>query len=119
MGLPATSGQHDVVLLPPLKTRHSGGIVGLAPVPQQQTPSQMPLQAYANYAIGPPHVGFSLRVESPIILYFYMFDVCSGVYFLLSGGMLDAIFTYGGSTIGVCTIATLRSLPMEGMCATW
>ena len=34
-----------------------------------------------------------------------MFGVCSGVCFLLSGAMLDAIFTPGGSSIGVCTPA--------------
>ena len=44
-GLPATSGQHDVVLLPPLTPRHSGSVVGLATVLEQQPPSQMPLQA--------------------------------------------------------------------------
>ena len=62
-----TSGQHDVVLLTP---RHSGGVVGLAHVPQQQPLSQMPLQAYANYDMGPLQVGFSFRVEPPTILYF-------------------------------------------------
>ena len=30
----------------------------------------MPLQVYANYAMGPPQVGFSFRVESPTILFF-------------------------------------------------
>ena len=49
----------------------------------------------------------------------YMFGVCSGVCFLLLGAKLDAIFTYGGSTFGVCTLATLWSLPMAGICATW
>ena len=43
MGLPTTSGQHDVVLPPPLIPRHSRGVVGLATVLQQQPPSQMPL----------------------------------------------------------------------------
>ena len=81
IGLPATSGQHDEVLPPPLTPRHSGVVVGLATVPQQQTPSQVPLQAYANYAMDPPQVGFFLRVELPTILYFYMFCVCSGVCF--------------------------------------
>ena len=42
-----------------------------------------------------------------------MFGVCSGVCFLLLGAELDAIFTYGGSTIRVCTIATLWSLPWQ------
>ena len=117
--LPATSGQYDVVLPPPLSQRHSGGVIGLATVLQQQTLSQMPLQAYANYAMGPPQVGFSFRVEPSTISYIYMFGVCSGVCFLLSGAMLDAVFTFGSSTIRVCTIATLWSLPMVSICATW
>ena len=116
IGIPATSGQHDVVLPPLLTSRHSGGFVGLATVPQQQPPSQMPLQAYA---MGPPQVCFSFRVEPSTILYFYMFGVCSGVCFLLSGAMVDVIFTCGDSKIKVCTIAALWSLPMAGICATW
>ena len=72
IGLPATSGQHDVVLLPPLTPRYSGGAVALATVPQQKPPSQMPLQAYAYYTMGPPQVGFPFRVEPPTILYFYV-----------------------------------------------
>ena len=54
----------------PLRPRHSGGVIGLATVPQHQPPSHMLLQAYANYAMGPPHIDFSFRVESPSILYF-------------------------------------------------
>ena len=77
MGLPATSGQHEVVLPPLLTLWHSAGDVGLATVLQQQPPSQMPFQAYAIYAMGPPQVSFSFRVEPPTILYFCMF----GVYF--------------------------------------
>ena len=118
MGLAATSGQHDVVLPPLLIPRYSESIAGLTTVPQQQPPPQMLLQANANYAMGPSQVGFFFRVEPPTVLYF-MFGVCSGVCFQLSGAMLDAVFTYGGSTIGVCNIATLLSLPMGGMCATW
>ena len=75
MGLQATSGQHDVVLPPLLTPRHPGGVIGPATVPQQQPPSQMPLQTFTNYAMGPPQVGFSFRVEPPSILYFYMFHV--------------------------------------------
>ena len=119
MGLPATSGQHDVVLPLLLTPRDSGCVVGLATVPQQQPPSQMPLQAYASYAMGPPEVGFSFRVEPPTVLYFYMFGVCSSVCFLLSGAMLGAIFTSEGSAIGVCTVGTLWSLPVAGICATF
>ena len=58
MGLPAISGQYDVLLPPLLTPRHSGVVVGLAIVSQGQSPSQMPLQAYANYAMGPLQVGF-------------------------------------------------------------
>ena len=46
-----------------------------------------------------------------------MFGVCSGVCFLLLGVKLDVIFTYGGSTFRVCTLATLWSLPIAGICA--
>ena len=66
MGLPATLGQLEVVLPPPLMLRGSGGAIGLASVSQQQPPSLMPLLAYANYA---PQVGFFFRVEPPTILY--------------------------------------------------
>ena len=91
----------------------------LSSVPQQQTPSSMPPLAYATYAMGSPQVGFFFRVEPPIIYILYMFGDCSGVCFLLLGAELDAIFTYGGSTFGVCTLVTLWSLPMAGICATW
>ena len=52
MGLPATLGQHEVVLLPPLMLRCTGGVIGLTSVPQQQPPSVIPLLAYANYCYG-------------------------------------------------------------------
>ena len=68
-GLPTILAQHDVVLLPPLSPRCSGGVLGHASVPQQQPPSSMPLQAYANYAMGSPQVGFFFRVEPPTVLY--------------------------------------------------
>ena len=54
MGLSATSGQNDVVLLSPLILKHSRGVTGLATVLQQQPASQMPLQVNANYAMSPP-----------------------------------------------------------------
>ena len=69
IGLPTTLSQHDVVLLPPMTPRCSGGVLGHASLPQQQPPSLMPLQAYANYAMGSPHVGFFFRVKPPTILY--------------------------------------------------
>ena len=77
------------------------------------------LLAYANYAMGSQQVGFFFRVEPPPFCILCMFGACSGVCFLLLGAELDAIFTYGGSTIRVCTFATLWSLPMAGICATW
>ena len=77
MGPPTTLGQHDVILLPPLTPRFSGGVLGLASMPQQKPPSSMPLQSYANYVMASPQVGFFFGVEPPTIL--YMFGVCSGV----------------------------------------
>ena len=58
-----------MVLLPPLTPRCSGGIIGLPSGPQQQPPSSVPLQAYANYTMGSPQVGFFFTVEPPTILY--------------------------------------------------
>ena len=72
MGLPATSGQHEVVLPPPLMLRCPGGVIGLASVPQQQPPSLVPFLAYANYAMGSPQIGFFSRVESPPFCILYI-----------------------------------------------
>ena len=69
IGLATTLGQHDVVLLPPLTPRCSGGVLGHATVPQQQPPSLMPLHVYANYAMGSPQLGFFFRVEPSTVLY--------------------------------------------------
>ena len=118
-GFPVSLDQHGMVPPPPLIQRGSGGVLVSVSVPQQQTPSSIPPLAYANYAMGSPQVGFFFRVEPPIICILYMFGVHSGVCFLLLGAKLDAIFTYEGSTIRVCTFATLWSLPMTGICATW
>ena len=119
-GFPVSLDQHGMVPPPPFIPRGSGGILGSVSVPQQQTPSSMPPLAYANYAMGSPQVGFFFRVEPPIICILYMFGVPSGVcFFILLGAELDAVFTCGGSTIRVCTLATLWSLPIAGICATW
>ena len=53
------------------------GVVGLATVPQQQSQSQIPLQAYA---IGPLQVSFCFRVESPSDFCICV-DVCYDIYF--------------------------------------
>ena len=72
MVLPTALGQHDVVLPPLLTPRCFGGVLGLASMPQQQLPSSMPLQSYANYAMGSPQVGFFFRVEPPTICILYV-----------------------------------------------
>ena len=66
---PVSLYQHGVDPPPPLMPRGSGGVIGSVSAPQQQTPSSMPLLAYANYAMGSPQVGFFFRVEPPTILY--------------------------------------------------
>ena len=68
-GFPVSLDWHGVVPPPPLMPRGPGGVLGSVSVPQQQTPSLMPLLAYANYAMGSPQVGFLFRVEPPTILY--------------------------------------------------
>ena len=67
-GLPVTFGQHDV-LPPPLTLRCPGGVMGLTSLPQQQPPCLVPLQAYANYAMSSPQIGFFFIVEPPTVLY--------------------------------------------------
>ena len=76
--------------------------VGLATVPQQLPQSQMPFQAYANYAMGPPQLSFSFIVEPSIDLSMYI-GVCYDVCFLISGFTVDAIFIYGASTTGLAS----------------
>ena len=68
-GFPVSLDQHDKVPPPPLMPRGSGGVLGSVSRPQQQTPSSMPLLAYANYAMGSSQVGFFFRVELLTILY--------------------------------------------------
>ena len=129
MGLPTMLGQHDVVLPPPLTPRCSPCVLGHASVPQQQPASLMPLQACANYAMGSPLVGFFFRVEPPTVFYIiclvsvlvsaFYFGGCSGVCFLLSGAILDAIFTLGRLNHWGLHYCNPWSLPMAGICATW
>ena len=57
-GFPVSLDQCGVVQPPPLMPRGSRGVIGSVSVPQQQTPSAMPLLAYANYAASSPQVGF-------------------------------------------------------------
>ena len=84
MGLPVTSVQPNVVLLPPLMLSDTGGVVGLMTVPQQQAQSKMPPQAHGSYARGPLQVCFSFRTEAPtdclymlvsVLVYAFCFQV--------------------------------------------
>ena len=59
----AASAQQNEVLPPPLVSRDTRIVVGLTTVLQQVPQSQRPSQDYANYAMGPPQVSFSFRVE--------------------------------------------------------
>ena len=86
--------------------RDTGGVVGLAPVLQQQPLSWMPPEAYVNYAMGPPDISFSFRVEPLTSLCIYV-GVCSGVCFLLSGDMFDGISSNWVSTTGDSTTEAL------------
>ena len=64
--------QHGVIPPPPLMLRGCIGVIGSVSVPQQQTPSSMPLLAYANYAMGSPQVGFFFRVDPPPFCILYV-----------------------------------------------
>ena len=88
-GIPATSGQCEVVLLPPLMLRCPGGVIGLASMTQQQSPSSVPPPAYANYAMG-SQVGFFFRVDPPIVLYIICLVsvLVSAFYFQVPSWML-------------------------------
>ena len=85
-----TLHQHGVVQPPPLMPRGSGGVIGLASVPQQQPSSSMPLLTYANYAMGSPQVGFFFRVEPPTVLYIICLvsPLVSAFYFWVISWML-------------------------------
>ena len=94
------------------------GVTGLTTGLQQLPPSQIPFQTYANYAMGPPQMSSSFRVDPPTDLSIYVGDHY-GVCFLHSGFHMDTFFHLRGSNIGVCTTAALGSLPMAGICASW
>ena len=58
---------HDVVLLPPLIPMDTvrATICLTTVLQQQQSQSQISFQAFVNYAMDPPQVSFSVRVEPP------------------------------------------------------
>ena len=116
LGLPATSGWHDVVLSPPLILRDTRGVVDLATVLQQQPQCQMPPQAYDNYAIGPQKVHFFFRVEPPTNLLIYV-GVCYGVCFSAFSCHSRCHIHQWDSTTGVCITGAHQSIPMACICA--
>ena len=105
--LPATLVQCDVVLPPPLTPSCPWGVIG----PCLCTTAATSIPAVSSGLCQLCH-GFStgrFLSQSWACHHFvyYMFGVCSSVCFLLSGAILDVIFTPRGSTIGVCTVATI------------
>ena len=119
MGLPATLGQHEVVLPPPLTLRGSEGVIGLAFVLQQQPQSLMPLLDYAHYAMGFPQMGFFFRDEPPTILYIMCLVsiLMSAFYFQVPSWMPYS--PMGPQPIGFLPLQPFGILPMAGNCATW
>ena len=118
VGLSATQDQQDVVLPPPLILRDTiRGVVNLITVPQQHTQSKIFSQAYASYAMIPSQVSFLLKHCA--IYWFPHVGVCYSVCFLLSDCSVAAMFTSGGSTIGVYTTATCWNVSMAGLCDPW
>ena len=118
MGLPTILGQCDVVLPPPLTPRCSRGVLGLASVPQQQSIPSVPLQAYANYAMGSAQVGFFFRVEPPTvcILYVWCLFWCLLSFFRCHAGY--HIHPWGCQHWGLHH-CNPWCFPMAGICATW
>ena len=112
-GLPATMGQHEVVQPPPLIPRGSGGVVGLAFVPQQQPPSLMPILAYANYAMGSPQVGFFFTVEPPTILYIICLVsiLVPALYFQVPSWMLYS--PVGAQPLGFAPLQPFGVYPLQ------
>ena len=111
VGLP-TSGKHDVVL--PLQLilratmKWSGG---LTTMPQQwQHQSQLPSQAYANCAMGPPQVSFSFKGEPVHIMYV---GVCYGFCFQVTIWLPCSPV---GLNHWVCITTTTQNIPVVVIC---
>ena len=83
------------------------------PVPQQQHLSQMPLQTYANYAMGPPQIGFSFRVEPPTILFFIflLYVLVSAFYFQVPCWMLYS--PMGAQALGFAPLQPFGAYPWQ------
>ena len=111
MKLPVTLGQHDVVLPPPLTLKDTGGVVGLATVPQQQPLSHKPPQASVSYAMEPPQVSL-LRVEPPTdCLYMLLSVLVNAFLFQVSCTMLYSLM--GAQMLGFTPLWPFRAYPWE------
>ena len=91
--------QHNVVLTPVLMLRDTKEVLFSSPLCCSSILSprcllrQMPIMLWVLC-----RYSFSFRVEPPTCLNMYV-GFCNGAYLLLSGAMLDAMFTHGSSTI--------------------
>ena len=108
----------NVVLLSQLILRKTvRGCVGLTTMLQQQQPqSQMPSQAYTNNASGSPWYISVLEFSLPPVPYVMCW--CE-LWWLLSGFCVAAVFTSGGSTVGVCDTASFLSILLADISASW
>ena len=109
-----TLGQLDVVLpLQMILRVIVRGSAGLTTLPQQQQPqSQILSQTYGNYPMGPLQVSFSLL------------PICSFIWWCMLCSLLSAFrfaccchVNQWGSISGVCSVTTLQSKCMAGICA--
>ena len=100
VGLPTTLGQCDVVLLPPLTLRGSGGVFWPCLCATAATSIFNVSSGLCQLCQGVSTGRFLFKID-------YMFGVCSGICFLLSGAMLDAISTLGSSTFGFAPLQPL------------
>ena len=107
---PSASPQQSVVLPQPLMLRDTRSVVSLATVLQQLPQSQL--------CCGSSTDEFFFRVEASTDLSKYV-GICYGIWFLLLGYNVDAIFAYGGSTIRVFTILVHWSMHVLGISAFW
>ena len=111
MGLP-TLGQHDLILLPQFILRDTT----TTSVPD--TISGL-CQLWHGFSTG--KYLFQSQVSHQFIFHTYSIyvGVCYGVYFLLSGSLVAALFTNRDSTNWVCITISHQSICLAGICTSW
>ena len=62
---------------------------------------------------------FLFQSWASLHLVYYMFGVCSGVCFLLSGALLDAIFTHWAQSLGFVPLQPLGVYPWQKCATCW